>query len=357
MDRNLVIHPGETVKTALRRLNENARQILFVVDADQHLLGTLTDGDVRRIILKGVDLGQPLTGLFNGRPYILTEGTIDTTKCREIFLQQRIHCLPIVDAQGKLTDFLTWDQFFGADKHPVQRAMHRRLRVPVVIMAGGKGARLEPFTAVLPKPLVPVGDRTILEHIMGEFMAYGIKNFYLTLNYRGEMIRAYFDGLEKSYQIHYIREKEFLGTAGSLRLLPSAIPKTFFVSNCDIIVKADYAEVLAFHRKQRAALTVISSYQHHVVPYGVVEFCKGGLVLSIREKPEYTFPINTGVYVLDRRVLEFIPSQQVVQMPDLIQSLIEHGERVVTYPVNEKNYLDIGQWDEYRKTSQRMALP
>lgn len=354
MDRNLLIHASDTVKTALRRLDDNGRQILFVVDDDLKLLGTLTDGDIRRIILKNTDLSRSLSGLFHSNPTVVQEESVDREACRSILLRKKIRELPVVNAAGQLVDCLTWDQVFSADESQSLRRKRPPLHVPVIIMAGGKGTRLEPFTMVLPKPLVPVGDRTIMERIISGFTDYGINQVYVTLNYRGEMIRSYFDGIKKEYRLHYVWEKEFLGTAGSLRLLPATLSKTFFVSNCDIIVKADYAAVLAFHRKQRAALTVISSYQHHVVPYGVVDFRQGGQVVGIREKPEYTFPINTGVYVMEKRVCRFIAPNQPFDMPHLIEALLAHGEKVVTYPVNEKDYTDIGHWAEYRKAIQQM---
>jgi NDP-sugar pyrophosphorylase family protein len=244
---------------------------------------------------------------------------------------------------------LTWEDFFYGNGDGVKKAKPE-LEIPVVIMAGGKGNRLAPFTHVLPKPLIPVGEKTILELIIDEFRKFGITRYYFTLNFRGEMIRAYFDGVEKEYTVSYVWEEDFYGTAGSLKLLEEKISPTFIVSNCDIILKAEYEKVLSFHRETEADLTVLSSIQHHKIPYGVIEFSNGGKVTGIREKPEYTFPINTGVYVVNKECLEYIPEKKVFNMTDLIEVLIADGRKVFTYPVNEKDYTDIGQWEEYRKT-------
>jgi len=228
------------------------------------------------------------------------------------------------------------------------------LNLPVIIMAGGMGVRMAPFTKVLPKPLIPIGEKTIVELIMEEFARYGASKYFLTINYKGEMIRAYFQGFEHGYEIQYVWEKEYLGTAGSIKLVPG-LDETFIVSNCDILVKADFEEVAAFHSRCGAALTIVSSIQHHKVPYGVVDFTKGGKVVGIKEKPEYSYPVNTGVYFLDKRCLGYIPERRPFNMTDLIESLIKAGEEVFTFPVNEKDYIDIGQWEEYRSAVRALS--
>ncbi len=166
------------------------------------------------------------------------------------------------------------------------------------------------------------------------------------------MIKAYFKGIEKDYEVDFIKEKDFFGTAGSLKLLEKKIDDTFIVSNCDIIVKANFENVLALHKERNASLTILSSVQHYEIPYGVINFKDGGEVVNIQEKPEYTFTINTGVYILNNDVLDFIPDDTHMDMTDLIEILTEKGKKVLTYPVNEKEYLDIGQWKEYKKVLQ-----
>ena len=221
-------------------------------------------------------------------------------------------------------------------------------------MAGGKGTRLEPFTKILPKPLIPVNDKPIIELIIDEFRRQGGRQYYLILNYKGEMIEAYFSGVDKDYDLKYLRENEFLGTAGGLKTLNGAIVNDFIVSNCDVIVKADFQQVIALHKKQKAAMTVLSSIQHHKIPYGVISFAEEGLVTDIMEKPEYTMTINTGVYVLSKEALAFIPDNEYFDMTDLIKRLIESGRKVITYPVNGNEYIDIGQWEEYRQAVDKL---
>jgi dTDP-glucose pyrophosphorylase len=343
----LIIHPEESVRKALSQLNATAQKLLMVCDKGKILKGVLSDGDIRRALLEGITLDSSIEKVYNRHPVTVEEGAYSNDEVKKTFLERRIDIVPVVDAEGKIAAVLRWEDWLNI-KRPSSKA-YQALDVPVVIMAGGKGSRMAPFTTILPKPLIPIGEKSILELIIDNFRLFGIKDFYFTINYRGEMIKAYFDGLEKDYSITYIKEEKYLGTAGSLAYIKSKAPDTFIVSNCDIIVKADFAEVMEFHRKSGSLLTFISSMQHHQIPYGVVDFKAGGEVIGIREKPEFTFPINTGVYILEAKCLDYIPEGEVFHMTNLIDALMADGKKVSTYPINEKEYIDIGQWEEYRK--------
>lgn len=353
MDENIFIRPDTTVNQALKKLDLSAQKVLLVTDENRKLMGALSDGDIRRAILKGVGLDQSIEGTFNPVPLSLKQFEINIDSVKELFIREKIELLPVVNNDRVVVEYITWDQIFK-EAYDVQ-FVPEKIDVPVVIMAGGKGTRLAPFTNILPKPLIPIGEKTILEVIIDEFTKFGIHEYFFTMNYRGEMIRAYFEGIVKDYTVDYIWEKEFLGTAGSLKLLEDKISSVFIVSNCDIIVKANYAEVLDFHRKNRAFLTVLSSIQHHVIPYGVLEFERGGEVTAIKEKPEFSFPINTGVYILQKECLGYIPDGKVFHMTDLMEILISKGKKVLTYPVNENDYVDIGQWEEYHKAMEKIS--
>lgn len=353
IDNNLLISYDESIKHSLSQLNKTAMKVLFVVNRERQMIGSLTDGDIRRALLNDISLESSIEGVYNTNPVYLRKGCYKDEDVKALFLDRRIEVLPIVDENFHIESTIAWTDCFREKK--IDKYDGAALDIPVVIMAGGKGSRLAPFTTVLPKPLIPIGDKTIIELIMDGFLEYGISNFIFTLNYRGEMIRAYFEGAEHKYPIQYVREDDFYGTAGSLALVKSGIEESFIVSNCDIIVKANYAEVLDFHRKSGASLTIISSLRHHKLPYGVVDFKAGGEVLQIKEKPEFTFPINTGVYVLEKSCLDLVPEKRVFHMTHLIEALLAAGKKVVTYPVNENEYIDIGQWDEYRDVIARLS--
>jgi NDP-sugar pyrophosphorylase family protein len=214
-------------------------------------------------------------------------------------------------------------------------------------MAGGKGTRMKPFTNILPKPLIPIGEKTMLEVIMEEYSKYGIHEYYLSVNYKRNMIKAYFEDEPNNYEIHYIEEDEPLGTAGSLKLVEHIIKTPFFVSNCDILVKGDYDKMYDFHIQGGFDLTIIGTMQHHQVPYGVCEIKEGGELIKIIEKPEYDFLVNTGMYILQPNVLDYIPENKFFHITHLIEGLKEKGGKVGVYPISEKSWIDVGQWNSY----------
>ncbi len=342
-----------TIKEALKRLGKTARKVLLVVDREDKLIGTITDGDARKFLLKGIGLESKIEGVFNDNPKYIYQG--EESSANNLLIKNRIQLLPVVNEARQVVNFITlYDIVSDSDQHHSTRdekhsAEKKQLDVPVVIMAGGKGTRLAPFTKILPKPLIPIGEKPMLEIVIDEFRTFGVKDFFLTLNYKGELIESYFNGNIRDYRLEYLWEDEYLGTAGSLKLLGGVSDHdTFIVSNCDIIVKADFCEVLNFHHEENAALTVLSSIQHYKIPYGVVSFSKGGYVTEIVEKPEYSFTVNTGVYLINKDILKYIPEKSHLDMPELINILLSKKKKVITYPVNEKEYIDIGQWKEYK---------
>ncbi len=246
--------------------------------------------------------------------------------------------LPFVDDKRRAISAVWREDVFKSK--PKNR---KSLKLPVVIMAGGKGARLAPFTKIIPKPLMPIGDKPIIEIIINRFFDYGCNDFYLSLNYKSSIIKAYFSDFEHKYRINYILETKPLGTAGSLHLLKSKIRKTFFVSNCDILIEADYADMLKFHHERKNKITLVSSMKNFMIPYGVCEISNGGVLKNIREKPEYDFLVNTGMYILDKTVLKDIPKHKCYNMTDLVKDYLKKGEKVGVYPISDKSWLDMGQ--------------
>ena len=315
------------------------------MDESDCLLGTITDGDIRRHILEGISIENPIKDIYNKNSKFLQQSDYSKELSRKILIDNKIELLPIIDENHHVVDFTVWNELDG--RRVGRSKGEPPLELPVVIMAGGKGTRMAPFTNILPKPLIPIGERTVLELIIEGFREFGIRDYYLTLNHKGEMIQAYFNGIEKDYKTHFVTEKDYLGTAGSLKLVEKSICDTFIVSNCDIIVRADYAEVVAFHKANKAELTILSSLQRYRIPYGVIKFRQEGEVTELIEKPEYTFTINTGVYVLNRECLKLIPHDTFFNMTDLIDVLISQNQKIHTYTVNESDYIDIGQWKEY----------
>lgn len=354
INSRIFISPKSTAQAAYKKLEIFGKRVLLVVNRARKLLGTLTDGDLRVYVITKKNLNATIEKIFNPNPFYLDFAKFSMEKARKLFLENVLDLIPILDEKHRVIDYITWHQAFS--EKPLVESIPIPLDNSVVIMAGGMGTRLEPFTKIIPKPLIPIGDKPVVEIIIDEFRKSGISDFFFTLNYKADIIESYFRGLDKDYKIHYVREKDFLGTAGSLSLLRDKLNKTFIVSNCDVIVKADFRNILDFHRDKRAVLTIISSIQNYRIPYGVLKTRSGGRVANLIEKPEYTFNINSGVYVLEPEALDLVAVNTNFDMPTLIKKLITKGKPVFVFPVTESQYIDIGQWDEFQKAATKLSL-
>ena len=342
--KNITIHSTASVKEAMGSLDKTAEKVLLVIDSDQTLIGTLTDGDIRRHILKNRDLTSNIQSICNRNPIFVFHEKLDLNKVKKIFIKDKIDLIPILNQEHKIVDYVTWEKVFGNN-----RKLTQKLDVPVVIMAGGKGTRLEPFTRVLPKPLIPVGDKPLIDHIIDRFRAYEVSEFYLTIHHMAKIIRAYFEEKEPDYSVGIVEEDEPRGTAGSLKLLTDKLNRPFFVSNCDVVIETDYADLYRFHMQNKHDITLVASAKQFNISYGICELNGGGSLDRIEEKPEYNFLVNTGMYVLNPAVLELIPDNQLFHITHLIDKIKENGGQIGVYPVSEKAWIDVGQWAEYRK--------
>lgn len=342
--KDITLQFHATIKEAMEALDKTAEKVLLVVDEKQVLIGTLTDGDIRRYILKGRDLTGTIESAYNPNPISVFQEDLDPRKIKAVFLKNKIDVIPILGQDRKVVDFITWEKAFGNNR----RSENQKLDVPVVIMAGGRGTRLEPFTRVLPKPLIPVGDKPVIDHIIDRFRAYGVCEFYLTIHHMSKILRAYFEEKNPDYSIKFAEEDEPRGTAGSLKLLTDKLNKPFFVSNCDIIIEADYVDIFQFHTKNSYDITLMASTKQFNIPYGICELNGSGRLERIQEKPEYNFLVNTGLYVLNPNVIDLIPDNKLFHITHLIDKVRESNGTIGVYPVSEKAWIDVGQWAEYR---------
>lgn len=344
----IFIEKNISIRDAIKKLDVTAKKILFVVENDV-LVGTVTDGDVRRWILISGSLNLPIYNIMNKTPICLKMKEKHLAK--KIMKKKGIESIPIVDEKNRVVDIIFWN-----DDIELSVDNFEKISLPVVIMAGGKGTRLYPYTKILPKPLIPIGDYSITERIINKFIKFGCENFYLTVNYKKNMIKAYFDELDKNYEISYIEEEEYLGTGGSLFLLKGKINETFFVSNCDILVDANYADILRYHREKNNLITIVTSLKNYQIPYGIINLGSDGRVVGTTEKPEYDYLVNTGFYVLDPKTLEDIPDNTFFHITELINMYIQDGKRVGTYPIMENKWLDMGEVKEMDRMIERLGL-
>lgn len=339
-----------TVKHALKQMDAMGEKTLIVVDNQDRILATVTDGDIRRWILKGKNINAKLVNVMNRSPLTLPKGFM-RGDAKELMLKHQIECLPVIDEGKRVIAYMHWADLFE-DRFKV----FKTIKQPVVIMAGGEGARLHPFTKILPKPLMPLGDKPIVEIIINRFFDHGCRDFYLSMHYKSNIIKAYFNDVEHKFKIKYVLEKKPLGTAGSLYLLRNRIKKTFFVSNCDVLIEADYADIMKFHHDQKNKITLVCAMKNYTIPYGVCEIYNDGNLRDIHEKPEHHFLVNTGMYVLDPVVLNNIPKGHSYNMTDLIKDFLKKGEKVGVYPVSEKAWLDIGQFEALHETLKKFEI-
>jgi len=328
----------------MEQLEQTEEKIIFVMDEASHLIGSLTDGDIRRWILSDGDLKAQVFHICNRKPFVAEEG-FSAEEIAIHMLNGNLGCVPVVNPSGQIVQLLFWKEMFQGG---IVKAK-RRLDLPVVIMAGGQGTRLAPFTSVLPKPLIPVGDRTIIEIIIDQFLPYGIDHFHLSINYKSKILKSFFEELAPNYSVAFVEEKEPRGTAGSLRMMHSSTSGNLIVTNCDIVIQADYAELVSFHTDNKYDLTLVASLKDYHIPYGVCELEKGGGLARITEKPQYSFLVNTGMYVVRRERLDLIPEESRCDMTDFIAKIKEVGGRIGVFPIGENAWVDTGEWAGYRK--------
>lgn len=345
------IKKSTTLRQALNQLNESAEKILFVVDNKNKLLGALSDGDVRRWILKGGGLDVVIENIFNSHTISLTKN-YELDEVKRLMIEKKIGSIPIVDDQNKIINILFWEDIFE-NKY---KNIRKKLNIPVVIMAGGKGTRLDPFTKILPKPLIPINDKTIIEIIIDKFLDHKVNHFHISVHYKSAIIKSFFKELNPSYSISFITEDKPSGTIGSLNFLQNKTKGPILITNCDIIIDCDYGDIVDFHNKNKNHLTLVAALMHLSVPYGICDITKSGQLKKMREKPEYSFLVNTGMYILESQMIKLIPKDEVFDITHLIKKMKSQGKKIGIFPVNSKSWIDIGEWEEYKKANNRINI-
>ena len=341
--KNITVGPTISIKKAMKILDKTAEKCL-IVWKNKKLLGTLTDGDLRRSILLGAKFSDNIADAYNKEPTILLEGKFSKNEAKKILTNFKLDLIPIVDKNSKVVDYVNWSIL--GKKTTLDESFKN---VPVVIMAGGKGERMKPFTNILPKPMIPINEKTIVEYIIERFKKINCNEFHITVNYKAKILKAYFEELDIDYNINFVEEESPLGTAGSLFLLKNKIKKPFFVSNCDIIVNCNYQKLYQFHNKGNYDITLVASNKEYIIPYGTCELNNNGSLSIINEKPKYDFLINTGLYVVNPNILNLIPKNKFYHITHLIEKAKISGFKIGVFPINEEAWIDIGQWSEYKK--------
>ncbi len=341
----LLLRRDTTLLAAMRQLDDTGRRILFVTEADGTLVGALTDGDIRRFIVGGGDVSEPVEKAANPSPRRLDVS--ERYIAQDYLRKNGIDAVPLVDGAGRIVDVV----FDGR----LDNEVCGQIGLPVVMMAGGLGTRLYPYTKILPKPLIPIGDKPIAEHIIDNFCRFGCRDFRLVVNYRKNMIKSYFSELEADYAITYQDEDKPLGTGGGLAFLKGQLNGTFILTNCDILVRADYADIYRYHKEHGNKITMVCAFQHTTIPYGVVELAEEGRIARMTEKPQMNFLTNTGVYFVEPEVVEAMQPDVAIGFPEVIERWrAKDNNTVGVYPVSESCWMDMGQMETLEDMRRRL---
>jgi len=341
----IVLSPTATIREAMRTLDKGSLRIVLICDIEQRLLGTVTDGDTRRALLADANMQDPVSQIMNTNPVSVTNG-ISREQRLQLMKKHDLTAIPIVDSGRRVLSLETLHQAM----QPEQRDN------PVFIMAGGFGTRLQPLTDHCPKPMLRVGDKPMLEHIISQFITHGFHNFYISTHYLPEVIRCHFeDGSRWNVKIQYIHEESPLGTGGALGLLPKQLPPLpLIMVNGAVLTKLDYTKLLRHHEKQKFDATVCVREEEHRVPYGVIE-TEEQLITNMVEKPTYRYKINTGIYVLNPEVIASVQLSQRIDMPTLLERHRADGKHIGTY-TSYDYWLDIGQMKDYQKAQRDIEV-
>ena len=329
--RNTIVSPKATIREALEKLNKGSLQVVLVLDGDERLKGTITDGDIRRALLANMDMSEPVGRIMQTK---CTTASVEDSDARILELMQRgeFRHVPVLDDKGRVVNL----------KVLLEMLQERRRENWVVLMAGGLGSRLRPLTNDCPKPMLEVGGKPILQTIMEGFIGYGFHRFFLSVNYKAEMIEEYFgDGSRFNVDISYLREDTKLGTAGSLSLFPERPDKTFLVMNGDLLTQVNFERMLNFHRKHGATATMGIREYDVQIPFGVVE-TKDHRLVGLTEKPVHKFFVNAGVYAIEPDALDLMPKNQPMDMPELFEEVLAAKLEASVFPIHEY-WMDIGR--------------
>ncbi|USE83211.1 nucleotidyltransferase family protein [Acinetobacter tibetensis] len=342
--KKIVLNKKDTILKALELLDLYALRIVLVVDEDNHLLGSITDGDIRRGLLKGQDLHASVETIMHLTPYSIEEGELTNRQIFEIMREKRYLALPVLKA-GQLVNIITLEDLIS----------RKRKENPVFIMAGGFGTRLRPLTDKCPKPMLPVGGKPLLETIVLSLKEQGFYKFYISTHYLPEIIHEHFGNGEKfDVQIQYVHENDPLGTGGALSLLPKEeIKLPFVVINGDVLTNMNFGKLLDFHEKNQSIATMCVREFQYQIPYGVVN-SEDNVIQSMTEKPSYFFDINTGIYVISPELLAQV-NAEFIGMPTILEQQITLQQKVTSYPLHEY-WLDIGHMEDYNRAQKDIHM-
>ena len=354
MIKKFLIKENNSIKKAINSLDEISRDFncLLVQNNKNQIIGSITDGDIRRSLVKKSNLNLKVKNICNKEFFFFDKKNQNIKEIKKIILNttNNIDIVPILDSSRKLVKIFTKKNFQKSNK----KKIYNYHKIKVFILAGGYGTRLKPATNILPKPLIPVGDKTLIENVIQKFYDQGLKEFIVSINYKKELIKAYFRDLKLNYNIGFIEEKKTLGTAGSISYLKKISGDNFIVTNCDTIIDLNINNLLQFQKSRKLDLTIVVNYKNYNLPYGEIDVDQNGDFIKIKEKPKYKFLINSGLYLMNKKVINLIKKDVFLNMNDLINNINSEKLKVGLYPITDNSWIDVGQWSEYQKFKKKI---
>lgn len=315
----------------------------LIIIKNKKLIGSLNDGDIRRAFIKGAVYNSKIFSFYNRKPIFIYENQLNDTEIKNLILEHKIFILPIVNKKKEVKDIIKYENVIKTKKSTQRKKMQK---ISCVIMAGGKGKRLLPFSKILPKPLLPMGNKSVIENIMSLFSSNGIDDFLISMNYKAKVLKSYIKEL-KEFKTKFIEEKEIKGTIGSLTLMKHLLSDHFFVTNCDTLIEYDLSKVLISHKKKNSLMTIILSKKKIDLNYGICEFNKNNELNKLIEKPSKTYFVNTGLYLFSKGIIEHIPKKNSFDVNQLVNKLKKKNKKINTYVINEDSWTDVGTWSPY----------
>ncbi len=342
-----MVSEDASIIEAMSAIDKNAKGIIFVSSGSGNvIIGSLTDGDIRRHIINNGALTEKVKNVCN-RNFISVYSGQSEKEIEDFMKKRHLLCVPELNSEGCLVNV-----------HFLQnsiKTLKEQLKIPVIITAGGKGTRLYPYTKILPKPLISIGESTITEHICKSFLPYGCDKFIIIVNHRKNLIKAYFEEENLNYKINFVDEDKPMGTGGGLSLLNGRINETFFMTNCDILVFEDYAKILEYHKTNGNLITLVCATKNIEIPYGVIKIKEHGQIVKLQEKPNFSFLTNTGLYVIEPEFLKYIPQNTYINITDVIQNCIDEGMKIGMFPISDDKWSDMGQIEEMEKMKLKLT--
>jgi len=346
MNKNILINQDISFNQAIKKLNITGEKCLIVVDKNKRLIGSLSDGDVRKSLFKGNSLRTSIKKFINRECLFCRDTDLDIKKLKKTMTEKRIYVVPIINKINKVISVINLEDLdnknFFFNKNKIKK-------IGVIIMAGGLGTRMKPFTDILPKPLLPIKNKTAIDHIIENFISIGFKEINLSINYKSRILKAYFEEKKHNIKINYIDETKPLGTAGCIKLIDKKKYSDLFVVNCDMISNFNLTNPIFFHKNNNSDFTLFCSAKNFQIPYGVVSIDKNNLLIDIKEKPKFNFFINLGMYIFKTSLIDLIPKDKIIFDFDYFINLAKNKKKIISlYPVDEKSWFDIGQWSDYK---------